>query len=164
SARRSCSSVWTARPWAKRARLDCATAVVRCPPEAPSSTRSRTESESVRSRSSKRMATPSPSRPAGAPRPGRGGHVARAPVARYARGPEETMRAVVTAGGTYEPIDDVRVVTNLSTGGTGLAVARALLERGVDVTLLAGPQIDPRDLPPGARVVRFRSTADLEAA
>lgn len=74
------------------------------------------------------------------------------------------MRAVVTAGGTYEPIDDVRVVTNLSTGGTGLAVARALLERGVDVTLLAGPQIDPRDLPPGARVVRFRSTADLEAA
>lgn len=74
------------------------------------------------------------------------------------------MRAVVTAGGTSEPIDDVRVVTNLSTGRTGLAVARALRERGVDVDLLAGPGVDPREAPAGVRVARFRSTADLEAA
>ena len=47
------------------------------------------------------------------------------------------MRAVITAGGTREPIDDVRVVTNLSTGRFGAHIANALVARGVDVTLLA---------------------------
>lgn len=47
------------------------------------------------------------------------------------------MRAVVTAGGTREPIDDVRVITNLSTGRFGAACANALARRGVDVVLVA---------------------------
>ena len=40
------------------------------------------------------------------------------------------MRAVVTAGGTSEPIDDVRVLTNLSSGRFGAACASALADRG----------------------------------
>ena len=51
------------------------------------------------------------------------------------------MRALITAGGTSEPIDDVRVVTNLSTGRFGAAIANALVRRGVDVTILAGPAL-----------------------
>lgn len=74
------------------------------------------------------------------------------------------MRAVVTAGGTSEPIDDVRVVTNLSSGRTGLGIARALRERGVEVVLLAGPRVDARDIPADVQTVRFGSAAELEAA
>ena len=36
------------------------------------------------------------------------------------------LRAVITAGGTEEPVDDVRVLTNFSTGRFGAAIARAL--------------------------------------
>lgn len=46
------------------------------------------------------------------------------------------LRALVTAGGTREPIDDVRVLTNISSGGFGVAIARALVAAGVDTTLV----------------------------
>jgi len=46
------------------------------------------------------------------------------------------LRAIVTAGGTREPVDDVRVLTNLSRGRFGAAIARSLAARGVAVTLL----------------------------
>jgi 8-oxo-dGTP pyrophosphatase MutT (NUDIX family) len=79
------------------------------------------------------------------------------------------LRALVTAGGTSEPIDDVRVVTNLSTGRFGAAIANALARRGVDVTLLAGPALLARRtvVDPGVRCVPFGpdgSFADLERA
>ncbi|UIO98471.1 bifunctional phosphopantothenoylcysteine decarboxylase/phosphopantothenate--cysteine ligase CoaBC [Halobaculum sp. CBA1158] len=45
-------------------------------------------------------------------------------------------RVVVTSGPTSEPIDTVRVLTNRASGRTGRAVARALVARGADVTLL----------------------------
>ena len=48
-------------------------------------------------------------------------------------------RVLVTAGPTYEPIDPVRGLTNLSSGKMGFAVARAAAEAGAAVTLVAGP-------------------------
>ncbi len=48
-------------------------------------------------------------------------------------------RVLVTAGPTYEPIDPVRGITNLSSGKMGFAIARAAAEAGAEVTLVAGP-------------------------
>jgi len=73
---------------------------------------------------------------------------------------------VITAGGTREPIDDVRVVTNLSTGRFGAAIAHALVARGVRVTLLAGDALAsrPERIPAGVEVVRFGSFGSLARA
>jgi phosphopantothenoylcysteine decarboxylase/phosphopantothenate--cysteine ligase len=46
---------------------------------------------------------------------------------------------LVTAGPTFEAIDPVRVITNLSSGKMGFAIARAAREAGAQVTLVAGP-------------------------
>ena len=46
---------------------------------------------------------------------------------------------LLTAGPTYEPIDDVRGITNLSSGKQGYALARALRNLGATVTLVSGP-------------------------
>jgi phosphopantothenoylcysteine decarboxylase / phosphopantothenate---cysteine ligase len=48
-------------------------------------------------------------------------------------------RVLVTAGPTYEAIDPVRGITNLSSGKMGFAIARAAQEAGAEVTLVAGP-------------------------
>jgi phosphopantothenoylcysteine decarboxylase/phosphopantothenate--cysteine ligase len=48
-------------------------------------------------------------------------------------------RVMVTAGPTFEPIDPVRGITNLSSGKMGYAVARAAREAGAEVTLISGP-------------------------
>ena len=48
-------------------------------------------------------------------------------------------RVLVTAGPTYEAIDPVRGITNLSSGKMGFAIARAARQAGAEVTLIAGP-------------------------
>lgn len=48
-------------------------------------------------------------------------------------------RMLITAGPTFEPIDPVRGITNLSSGKMGFAIARAAREAGAEVTLVAGP-------------------------
>ncbi|MBI4289570.1 MAG: bifunctional phosphopantothenoylcysteine decarboxylase/phosphopantothenate--cysteine ligase CoaBC [Chloroflexi bacterium] len=48
-------------------------------------------------------------------------------------------RFVVTAGGTQEPIDPVRVITNRSSGKMGYAIAEAARDRGAEVTLVTAP-------------------------
>ena len=48
-------------------------------------------------------------------------------------------RVLLTAGPTYEPIDPVRGITNLSSGKMGFAIARAAHEAGATVTLVTGP-------------------------
>ncbi len=48
-------------------------------------------------------------------------------------------RVLITAGPTFEPIDPVRGLTNLSSGKMGYALARAAREAGADVTLVSGP-------------------------
>ena len=49
------------------------------------------------------------------------------------------QRMLITAGPTFEPIDPVRGITNLSSGKMGFAIARAAQEAGAEVTLVAGP-------------------------
>lgn len=48
-------------------------------------------------------------------------------------------RLLITAGPTFEPIDPVRGITNLSSGKMGYAIALAAWEAGADVTLISGP-------------------------
>lgn len=48
-------------------------------------------------------------------------------------------RVLITAGPTFEAIDPVRGITNLSSGKMGYAIARAAREAGADVTLISGP-------------------------
>lgn len=49
------------------------------------------------------------------------------------------VKAMVTAGPTYEPIDPVRFIGNHSSGKMGIAIANRLLHLGAEVTLILGP-------------------------
>jgi len=71
-------------------------------------------------------------------------------------------RVLLTAGPTYEAIDPVRGVTNLSSGKMGFALAQACEEAGAAVTLVAGPTALPT--PAGAARVDVRSARDMAAA
>lgn len=66
---------------------------------------------------------------------------------------------LVTAGPTYEAIDPVRGITNLSSGKMGFAIARAAREYGADVTLVAGPV--SLSTPRGVTRVDVRSAAQM---
>jgi phosphopantothenoylcysteine decarboxylase/phosphopantothenate--cysteine ligase len=69
------------------------------------------------------------------------------------------IRILVTAGGTQEPIDPVRSITNVSTGRTGHALARALSEAGHEVTLVQSASSPHRD---GlARVRTYTTTGSM---
>jgi phosphopantothenoylcysteine decarboxylase/phosphopantothenate--cysteine ligase len=68
----------------------------------------------------------------------------------------------VTAGPTREHLDDVRFLSNASTGAMGWEIAADLARRGARVTLVLGPTHLPD--PPGIRTVRVVSTEDLLAA
>ena len=66
---------------------------------------------------------------------------------------------VVTAGGTQEPIDPVRYITNRSSGKQGYALAQAALDAGAAVTLVTNPTgLVP---PVGADVVEVRTTQEM---
>lgn len=71
-------------------------------------------------------------------------------------------RILITAGPTYEAIDAVRGITNLSSGKMGYAVARAALEAGADVTLISGPVC--LEAPTAVRLVNVVSAQDMLAA
>jgi phosphopantothenoylcysteine decarboxylase/phosphopantothenate--cysteine ligase len=66
---------------------------------------------------------------------------------------------LVTAGPTYEAIDPVRGITNLSSGKMGFAIARAARMAGADVTLIAGPV--SLATPRGVKRVNVRSARDM---
>ncbi len=51
----------------------------------------------------------------------------------------EAKKVVVSAGGTQEPLDPVRVLTNRSSGKQGYALAQAAIDAGADVTLITTP-------------------------
>ena len=55
-----------------------------------------------------------------------------------------TLRALITAGGTSEPVDDVRVLTNVSRGDFGFALAQAFASLGVETTLLGSEYLCTR--------------------
>lgn len=71
-------------------------------------------------------------------------------------------RVLVTAGPTYEAIDPVRGITNLSSGKMGFAIARAAQEAGAEVTLVAGPVHLPT--PAGVRRVDVKSAQQMRDA
>jgi len=71
-------------------------------------------------------------------------------------------RVVVTAGGTEEPIDAVRILANRSSGRQGIALAEAARDRGADVLLIAARVAVP--LPEGVEIVRVATVAELSAA
>ena len=71
------------------------------------------------------------------------------------------LRVLVTAGGTREAIDSVRVITNRSSGKQGHAVAEEAASRGAEVTLVT--TVD-RPTPAGATVIRVSSAAEMQDA
>jgi len=68
-------------------------------------------------------------------------------------------RILMTAGPTVEYIDPVRVVTNLSTGRTGVLLASELVSAGAKVTLVYGPGTVPP--PVGARVIPVKTSKEM---
>ncbi|MHA7663880.1 bifunctional phosphopantothenoylcysteine decarboxylase/phosphopantothenate--cysteine ligase CoaBC [Mycolicibacterium sp. HS_4_1] len=73
------------------------------------------------------------------------------------------VKVVVTAGGTREAIDPVRFIGNRSSGKQGYAVARVMVQRGAEVTLIAGNTAGLAD-PAGVDVVHISSAAQLRDA
>ena len=71
-------------------------------------------------------------------------------------------RVVVTAGGTQEPIDPVRYISNRSSGLMGYLIAEEAQRRGAKVTLITGPTQLP--LPGGMDVVRVRTAQEMRDA
>jgi phosphopantothenoylcysteine decarboxylase/phosphopantothenate--cysteine ligase len=76
--------------------------------------------------------------------------------------PARRIRVLVTSGGTAEPIDAVRVLTNTSSGHTGALVAEHMARCGHDVVLLRAR--DSEACPAGCREEAFSSHSDLEGA
>jgi phosphopantothenoylcysteine decarboxylase / phosphopantothenate---cysteine ligase len=78
-------------------------------------------------------------------------------------GPQDLkgVRVLVTAGGTREPIDAVRVVANRSSGKQGYALAAEAVARGAEVVLITTVE---RDVPHGASAIAVETAAQMEAA
>lgn len=71
-------------------------------------------------------------------------------------------RVVLTASTTYEPIDPVRGITNISSGKMGYALARACRDAGAEVVLVTGPTALP--LPIGVTCVPVQTACQMQAA
>jgi phosphopantothenoylcysteine decarboxylase/phosphopantothenate--cysteine ligase len=71
-------------------------------------------------------------------------------------------RVLITAGPTFEAIDPVRGITNASSGKMGFAIARAAMEAGAEVTIVAGQTALPT--PAGVARVDVKSTGDMAEA
>lgn len=84
---------------------------------------------------------------------------------RMALGKREKLagkKIVVTAGGTQEPLDPVRVLTNHSSGKQGYALAQVALDLGADVCLISTPTA--LTVPVGARLVPVRTAEEMKDA
>lgn len=73
-------------------------------------------------------------------------------------------RLVISAGGTQEPIDPVRIITNRSSGKMGFALAEAARDRGARVTLIATPTTEALTPPFGTTVVRVETVREMHEA
>ena len=71
-------------------------------------------------------------------------------------------KVVVSAGGTQEAIDPVRIITNRSSGKMGYAIAEAARDRGAQVTLVTAPTA--LDDPTGVEVLHAASVAEMREA
>jgi phosphopantothenoylcysteine decarboxylase / phosphopantothenate---cysteine ligase len=70
------------------------------------------------------------------------------------------LKVVVSAGGTREPIDAVRVIANRSSGKQGYAIAEEAARRGAQVTLVSTVE---RPAPIGVEIVRVETAAQMQA-
>ncbi|HVU32249.1 MAG TPA: bifunctional phosphopantothenoylcysteine decarboxylase/phosphopantothenate--cysteine ligase CoaBC [Opitutaceae bacterium] len=75
--------------------------------------------------------------------------------------PSRRLRVLVTSGGTSEPIDGVRVLSNTSTGATGALIADELMRAGHDVLLVRAESASRASLAPAEET--FVTFADLDA-
>ncbi len=75
----------------------------------------------------------------------------------------QPRRVLITAGPTHEAIDAVRYLANRSSGQMGVALAEAASRSGWTTTLLLGPVPRTPEFSTAVRVLRFQSTADLQA-
>jgi phosphopantothenoylcysteine decarboxylase/phosphopantothenate--cysteine ligase len=85
--------------------------------------------------------------------------LAEAVKAAFQNGLLQGKRVLVTAGPTFEPIDAVRGITNLSSGKMGYAVAFAALQAGASVTLISGPV--SLQAPSAVRLIKVVSALDM---
>ena len=72
------------------------------------------------------------------------------------------MKIMITAGPTREYIDDVRFLSNASSGRMGYSIAESAIEAGHDVVLVTGPVDLP--IPDGVRVVHIETTDELRSS
>jgi phosphopantothenoylcysteine decarboxylase/phosphopantothenate--cysteine ligase len=77
-------------------------------------------------------------------------------------GPLQGRKVVVTAGGTQEPLDPVRVLTNRSSGKQGFALAQAALDAGAEVALIAAPVAVP--IPPCVQHIAVKTASEMAEA
>ena len=73
----------------------------------------------------------------------------------------EKVNAIVTAGGTIEEIDPVRYISNKSSGKMGIAIAKALKDRGAKVTLIHG-KLENKSETYGIRLVSVNSALEMK--
>jgi phosphopantothenoylcysteine decarboxylase/phosphopantothenate--cysteine ligase len=72
------------------------------------------------------------------------------------------QRIIVTAGGTQEPLDPVRVITNRSSGKMGYALAEAARDRGAAVTLITAPTALAQ--PVGIDIIKVETALQMQIA
>jgi phosphopantothenoylcysteine decarboxylase/phosphopantothenate--cysteine ligase len=70
-------------------------------------------------------------------------------------------RVIVSAGGTNQPIDPVRFISNRSTGKMGYAIAEAARDRGAEVTLVTASDLP---VPSGMTIINTVTVADMRDA
>ncbi|WP_026234884.1 bifunctional phosphopantothenoylcysteine decarboxylase/phosphopantothenate--cysteine ligase CoaBC [Calidithermus timidus] len=79
-------------------------------------------------------------------------------------GPLAGRRVVVSAGGTQEPLDPVRYLSNRSSGKQGFALAQAALDLGARVSLVVGATAAPLPTPTGAERTDVETAAQMAEA
>jgi phosphopantothenoylcysteine decarboxylase/phosphopantothenate--cysteine ligase len=77
-------------------------------------------------------------------------------------GPLRDHKFIITAGGTQEALDPIRVIANRSSGKQGYALAQAALDKGAEVTLISAPTHLPT--PVGAQRVDIQSAEEMHTA
>lgn len=75
--------------------------------------------------------------------------------------PRLGKHVLITSGGTIEPIDSVRAITNSSTGETGALIADCYLNAGYDVTLIASERSVLPQQRTGLSIIEFKTFSDL---
>ena len=76
--------------------------------------------------------------------------------------PLHGKKIVITAGGTQEAVDPIRILTNYSSGKQGYAMAQAALDTGSDVTLISAPtSLTP---PTGCTLIHIKSGEEMHTA